>query len=91
MRFIYLLFSRVVITATGSIGNETDFVTRKSRNLINSRQACMRFEIAAVKAQIVGNSRTVSKIYDAAICDAESVNADQELIIGSLNGEEETT
>jgi len=45
----------------------------------------MRFRITKCKAQIADNSRTIAKIYNAAIGDFGLINADHELIRGSLS------
>jgi len=44
----------------------------------------MRFKITKGKAQIAGNSRTIAKICNAAIGDFGFIDADHELVRGSL-------
>ena len=44
----------------------------------------MRFRITKCKAQIAGNSRTIAKICNAAIGDFGLIDADHELIRGSI-------
>ena len=45
----------------------------------------MRFKIAKCKAQIAGNSRTITKICNAAIGDFGLIDSDHELIRGPLS------
>ena len=53
--------------------------------LINSGRADMIFKITKCKVQISGNSRTIAKIFNAVVGDFGLIDADHELIRGSLS------
>ena len=72
-----------------SVQRGSDIQVQWSQNqikepLINSGRADMRFKIAKGKAQIAGNSQTITKICNAAIGDFWLIDADHELIRGPL-------